>query len=192
MMSAGQAGPSPAFTSTARRSSSTTTSKCGPTARAELRSLVQSGTIRIGPWYLLTDIFLVSGEALIPCNSKSWHTDCARFGRPARRPDIPGSVPVTSAQLPQILAGFGLKFTGARLPRRWTAAESQSVHLGGARRQFGAHGFLPVQAYSDRPNLPTESADGLSRGPSEIAGRERDFAAGTPKCGDERYRPRGT
>jgi len=80
-----------------------------PERAAALRELIESGRVRIGPWFVLADEFIVSGEALIRNLQlgarlmKEWggstrvgySPDC--FGRPA--------------QMPQILAGFGLKYS---------------------------------------------------------------------------------
>ena len=79
-----------------------------------LRKLIQEGRIKVGPWYVMPDELLVSGESLVEnllvghntadkYNAKSW-----KFGYIN---DIFGHV----AQFPQILNGFGIH--GAYLGR---------------------------------------------------------------------------
>jgi alpha-mannosidase len=76
-----------------------------PRERERLAKLVRDGRLLIGPWYVLPDEWLVSGEALIR-NLRIGLARAADFG-PAMRigyaPDLFGHV----GQLPQIFAGFG-------------------------------------------------------------------------------------
>lgn len=77
-----------------------------PERREELRQFVQAGRLRVGPWYVLADEFLVSPEALIR-NLQRGHTVSHEFGRPmgvAYTPDSFGHI----SQLPLIASGFGL------------------------------------------------------------------------------------
>jgi len=67
---------------------------------------VRAGRLRIGPWYVLADEFLVSPEALIR-NLALGHEVCRRFGEPmgvGYTPDSFGHI----SQLPLIVRGFGL------------------------------------------------------------------------------------
>ena len=71
-----------------------------------LHSLVRSGKLSIGPWYILPDEFLVSAEALVR-NMLTGHEICARFGgvqKVGYMPDSFGHI----AQLPQILQKGGM------------------------------------------------------------------------------------
>ncbi|MDZ7307913.1 MAG: hypothetical protein ONB49_12770, partial [candidate division KSB1 bacterium] len=75
-----------------------------PENRERLRNLVQAGRLEIGPWYVLPDEFLVSGEALIR-NLMTGQRVGFPFGgvmKVGYSPDSFGHV----AQLPQILRGF--------------------------------------------------------------------------------------
>ncbi len=78
-----------------------------PHEAERLRVHLRAGRIHIGPWRVLPDEFLVTGEALIR-NLQQGHEDCARWGVDpipvGYTPDQFGHVGV----LPQILAGFGL------------------------------------------------------------------------------------
>ena len=77
-----------------------------PEWEAELKEHISAGRIMVGPWYVLPDEFLVSGEALIR-NLLIGHRIARKFGRVLKVGYIPdpfGHI----AQLPQILNGFGL------------------------------------------------------------------------------------
>jgi mannosylglycerate hydrolase len=78
-----------------------------PEGTERLQRLIGNGRIAVGPWYTLPDEFLVSGETLI--RDLQLGTRVAdRFGGAmpvGYLPDMFGHV----AQMPQILAGFGLR-----------------------------------------------------------------------------------
>jgi hypothetical protein len=78
-----------------------------PEARGRVEALVGSGRLVIGPWYVLPDEWLVSGEALIR-NLRLGLSRAAAFGGGMRIgyvPDQFGHV----GQLPQLFAGFGFE-----------------------------------------------------------------------------------
>lgn len=78
-----------------------------PERRERLEELVRAGRLLIGPWYVLADEFLVSPESLIR-NLSLGRRVCRQFGpvmNVAYTPDPFGHI----AQLPRILAGFGLE-----------------------------------------------------------------------------------
>ena len=72
-----------------------------------LTALIQSGRIAVGPWYVMPDEFLVSGESLIRNLltgfrlARSWGVEPLKSGY---IPDIFGH----NSQFPQILRGFGI------------------------------------------------------------------------------------
>jgi hypothetical protein len=76
-----------------------------PGARERIAKLVRAGRLLLGPWFVLPDEWLVSGEALIR-NLRRGLADARALG-PVMRvgyvPDQFGHV----GQLPQLLAGFG-------------------------------------------------------------------------------------
>lgn len=77
-----------------------------PGRRETLERLIRSGQLAIGPWYILPDEFLVSGEALVR-NLLAGRARMDAFGGTATigyLPDMFGHV----AQIPQIMLGFGL------------------------------------------------------------------------------------
>jgi alpha-mannosidase len=147
-----------------------------PRAQARLRNLIRAGKIQVGPWYVLADSFLVSGESLIR-NLEIGMAIARRFGRPldlGYLPDQFGHI----AQMPQILAGFGFKTAvlwrgvGAEVTRNrfvWEALDGDSVLTV----------YLP-NGYSNGANLPLESVESFIARAELIAKRERDYAAGTP------------
>ncbi len=126
-----------------------------PDRRDDIAALVRAGRLRIGPWYVLADEFLVSPEALVR-NLEAGRRTCAPFGGAmpvAYTPDSFGHV----AQLPLLVDGFGLKAVvfergvgdeGERLGSefRWRAADGRTevfaVHLVGTYSSATALGHL--------------------------------------------------
>ena len=77
-----------------------------PEEEPRIRRLVGAGRIEVGPWHVLPDEFLVSGESLVR-NLLEGRRVATRFGTPLAvgyLPDPFGHV----AQLPAILRGFGI------------------------------------------------------------------------------------
>jgi alpha-mannosidase len=79
-----------------------------PEHEQRLRSLLDAGRLEVGPSYVLPDEILVGGESLVR-NLLLGRRVCRRFGV---EPSGAGYMPDSfghPAQLPQILAGFGLR-----------------------------------------------------------------------------------
>ncbi len=79
-----------------------------PDEEPRLRKLLAAGRLEAGPWYVLPDEILVGGESLVR-NLLLGRRVCRRFGV---EPSTAGYEPDSfghPAQLPQILAGFGLR-----------------------------------------------------------------------------------
>ncbi len=77
-----------------------------PEREAELRRWIAEGRIAVGPWYVLSDTFLTSGEATVR-NLLLGRRQAAGFGRVGAigyLPDQFGNI----GQLPQIFRGFGI------------------------------------------------------------------------------------
>lgn len=78
-----------------------------PENKARLMKLIQQGRIFVGPWYVMPDEFLVSGESLIRNlmigfrRSRNWGTEPLKSGYVT---DIFGH----NSQLPQLLKGFNI------------------------------------------------------------------------------------
>ncbi|HOW72261.1 MAG TPA: glycoside hydrolase family 38 C-terminal domain-containing protein [Phycisphaerae bacterium] len=77
-----------------------------PERREQVVSLAREGRLRIGPWYVMPDEFIVSGESLVR-NLQMGLRTAARFGAPSRAGFICDIFGHTS-QLPQILRGFSI------------------------------------------------------------------------------------
>ncbi|MBN1875337.1 MAG: hypothetical protein JXA33_14000, partial [Anaerolineae bacterium] len=78
-----------------------------PENRAKLETYIKAGRVLIGPWHILPDEFLVSGESTIR-NLLTGAAVCADFGK---RMDV-GYIPDPFghiAQLPQLLRGFDIE-----------------------------------------------------------------------------------
>jgi alpha-mannosidase len=77
-----------------------------PDRRAELEKWIREGRIRIGPWYVLQDAFLTSGEANLR-NLLIGHQEARRYGQISKIgyfPDTFGNI----GQAPQILRQAGI------------------------------------------------------------------------------------
>ncbi|MDQ1328650.1 MAG: 2-O-(6-phospho-alpha-D-mannosyl)-D-glycerate hydrolase, partial [Candidatus Poribacteria bacterium] len=77
-----------------------------PEMERELKRLIQNGKIVVGPWYTLSDEFLVSPESLIR-NLMLGHIIAESSGNVMKVGYVPDSSGQIS-QLPQILQGFGI------------------------------------------------------------------------------------
>ncbi|MHA1959269.1 MAG: alpha-mannosidase [Candidatus Thorarchaeota archaeon] len=76
-----------------------------PHERKRLARLIQQGRILIGPWYVLPDLYLVSGEALIR-NLMMGHSVASEFGPVMKVGYVPDPFGHVS-QMPQIMSQFG-------------------------------------------------------------------------------------
>ncbi len=147
-----------------------------PEMAPRLRKLIRAGKVQVGPWYVLADSFLVSGESLIR-NLEIGMAQARRFGRALDAgylPDQFGHI----AQLPQILAGFGFRTAvlwrgvGADVARNrfaWEAPDGSAVTTI----------YLPF-GYSNGANLPLDTVDHFLERANHIAEAERPFADGSP------------
>jgi alpha-mannosidase len=78
-----------------------------PEKRGAIEELVKSGKLLIGPWYVLPDVFLVSGEAIVR-NLLVGFKEAKKYGRVMKTGYLPDSFSHID-QMPQILNGFELK-----------------------------------------------------------------------------------
>jgi alpha-mannosidase len=107
-----------------------------PEEEPRIRRLVGAGRLEVGPWHVLPDEFLVSGESFVR-NLLEGRRVASRFGTPLAvgyLPDPFGHV----AQLPAVLRGFGIdnvifsRGNGDEFPRtgtefRWEALDGTDV-----------------------------------------------------------------
>jgi len=122
-----------------------------PENRKKIAKYVKDGRIQVGPWFVLPDEFLVSGESLIR-NLLLGHSIANEFGRVLKvgySPDAFGHI----SQLPQILNGFNIDsavlwrgFYGNKSEYIWRAPDGSQVLL--------IH--LPKQGYTNAYNIPVE------------------------------------
>ncbi len=77
-----------------------------PEREADVRELAKAGRLRLGPWYVLPDEFLVSGESLVR-NLRMGLEVAERFG-PSSRTGFLCDMFGHASQMPQILRGFGI------------------------------------------------------------------------------------
>ncbi len=123
-----------------------------PENRQRLQQLITQNRIQIGPWYVLADEFLVSGESLIR-NLLYGHQTGGQFGKVMSIGYVPDSFGHI-AQLPQILNGFnittsiwwrGLEDNGKTLPTelRWRSPDGSEVLLVHLRTSYSTAANLP-------------------------------------------------
>ena len=103
-----------------------------PEQEPRLRKAIEDGRILIGPWYVMPDEFLVSGESLVR-NLLRGHRISREFGTPmpvGYLPDLFGHV----GQMPQIWRQFGLDntilwrgFGGANAEYWWDAPDGSRL-----------------------------------------------------------------
>lgn len=85
-----------------------------PKKAEKLKKLISSGRIKVGPWYVMPDEFLVSGESLIR-NFMMGHRIAGDWGAEPWKYGYVNDIFGHIAQFPQILKGFGID--GAYLGR---------------------------------------------------------------------------
>lgn len=124
-----------------------------PAAAEQIRRLVASERLSIGPWYTLPDEFLVSGETLLR-DLQLGQRVAARYGGAMTigyMPDMFGHV----AQMPQILSQFGFdqavvwRGTPSTVDRTgfwWRSPDGSTVHAEYLPEGYGNGAYLPDDA----------------------------------------------
>ncbi len=79
-----------------------------PERRGKVEELVRSGRLCVGPWYVMPDEFLVSGESLIR-NLRMGREVARSFGGKPSDAGYVCDIFGHNSQLPQIFAGFGIR-----------------------------------------------------------------------------------
>lgn len=158
-----------------------------PRARARIEKLVREGRIAIGPWHVLPDEWLVSGEALLR-NLRIGLAKAQALGggmRVGYVPDQFGHI----GQLPQIFASFGLpaavlwRGVGADVDRtlfHWEAPDGTRLPTV----------YLP-HGYGNAVHLPTEPEALVARldGEARALGRRSDVSTLLLMNGSDHERP---
>ena len=143
-----------------------------PDQKERLRRRIGGGRLLVGPWYVMPDMFLVSGEALVR-NLALGHRIAESFGgvmHAGYTPDPFGHV----AQMPQILAGFGLD--NAILWRGFGGPRSEYIWEGhDGTRALLLH--FPREGYCNAFRLPLLPPEVRSMEAAEVVARERARSA---------------
>jgi mannosylglycerate hydrolase len=139
-----------------------------PEQEPRLRQAIEDGRILIGPWYVMPDEFLVSGESLIR-NLLRGHRLSREFGAPmpvGYLPDLFGHV----GQMPQVWRQFGLDntilwrgFGGYNAEYWWDAPDGSRVLM--------MH--LPPEGYCNATRIVFDPEEMMTRA-AEKVGYERD------------------
>ncbi|MGC8862565.1 MAG: hypothetical protein ACP5R5_07290, partial [Armatimonadota bacterium] len=96
-----------------------------PESRERLLSHIRSGRILVGPWFVMPDELLLSGESLVR-NLMLGHRLCAEWGVEPMRIGYVTDIFGHCSQLPQILRGFGI---GAAILHRGTSNEDEKSEM---------------------------------------------------------------
>src|SRR4051794_2730498 len=126
-----------------------------PEAEATLRRLAASGRLSVGPWYILMDEFLVSGETTVR-NLQMGLDRTAAFGGAmdvGYLPDMFGHV----AQMPQILEQFG--FEHAVVWRGVPSVVDRTAFWWSAPDGSTVRAEYLVQGYGNGARLPDDAKD---------------------------------
>jgi hypothetical protein len=79
-----------------------------PEKRAQIEELVKQGKFKVGPWYVLPDEFLVSGESLVR-NLRLGREIARKFGAEPSSAGFLCDMFGHNSQMPQIFNGFGIR-----------------------------------------------------------------------------------
>lgn len=131
-----------------------------PEAAERLRDLVRGGRIGVGPFHILMDEFLVSGETIVRNLAKGVATalELGRCLEVAYLPDMFGHI----GQMPQILrrAGIGDAFVWRGVPKvvdktvfRWQSPDGSWVRAAYMATSYSNGAYLPVEPEALRERL---------------------------------------
>ena len=143
-----------------------------PERERELRRRVEEGRLLVGPWFVMPDMFLVSGESLVRNLALGIRT-AEMFGRAMRVGYIPDPFGHVS-QMPQILTGMGLEgailwrgFGGRKAEYRWRAPDGSEVLLS----------HLPPDGYCNGLRLPLVTGEAFRDQTRQVIEYERQRSA---------------
>jgi alpha-mannosidase len=145
-----------------------------PQREAELRELIRSGRVLVGPWYVQPDEFLVSGESIIR-NLQIGMRIARDFGEPMMIGYLPDSFGHIG-QMPQLMQGFGLDtFVHGRgiFVSQTGGTEYWWEGLDGSR----VLGIFLVNWYNNAERFP-EDPDEAQRFVEHVVGRLKQANAG--------------
>lgn len=135
-----------------------------PEREEELRKWIRRKRLFVGPWYVLADNYLVSGESIIR-NLLLGHRIASSFGHVMNAGYVPDPFGHPS-QMPQILRGFGLdsfifmRGTGApgtdeSCEFRWVAPDGESW----VYAIWQVHGYGNLAAWGVPPGKPIDTEE---------------------------------
>lgn len=135
---------------------------------ARLKTHVRAGRLLIGPWDVLADEFLVHPELLVR-NLQRARLICVRFGGRmpvVYQPDPFGNI----GQMPQILAGFGIRLAALR---RGLSDEPCELRW---RSPDGSEALLTYlrEGYDNAARLPTDEGS-FKRSIQDLSDRLRPY-----------------
>ncbi|MEJ5199786.1 MAG: glycoside hydrolase family 38, partial [Anaerolineae bacterium] len=155
-----------------------------PERRASIERYAREGRFVIGPWYVLPDEFLVSGEALIR-NLALGRKVARAFGAAPSNAGFLCDMFGHNSQMPQIFAGFGI--TGGFIWRGINLVDQRLVRWRGADGtelpcyRFGHNGYCSFASqvrYAANPQ-PTPDPDDLrARLAAYLAAEDRETEVG--------------
>lgn len=157
-----------------------------PENKERLETHIREGRILIGPWYILQDAFLTSGEANVR-NMQIGHQDAKRYGEPAKIGYFPDTFGLVG-QTPQLMKqsgidnaffGRGVKPTGF----------NNTVSDGGYESSFSeliwegpdgskVLGILFANWYSNGNEVPTDEAEAKAFWDRKLADAEKYASTG--------------
>ena len=146
-----------------------------PENERRLRRLAAAGRISFGPWYILMDEFLVSGETIV--RNLSWASSGrAAFGGAMEvgyLPDMFGHV----AQMPQILRAAG--FADAVVWRGVPACRQQDGLFLGRPGRLGAESRVPARRLRDG-RIAARRRQGVRAAPARLSRRSTAASCSGP------------
>lgn len=135
-----------------------------PESRERLEKHIQSGQILIGPWFVMPDELLLSGESIVR-NLMLGHALCADFGTDSMPVGYVTDIFGHCSQLPQILRSFGIDTAflhrgtsteDEKTEMLWEGADGSDVLLIKVYPYTGYQDFLVLRDSSDESLLEYE------------------------------------
>lgn len=157
-----------------------------PENKERLEKYIREGRILIGPWYILQDAFLTSGEANVR-NMQIGHQDAKKYGAPAKIGYFPDTFGLVG-QIPQLMqqSGIGNAFFGRGVK---PTGFNNTVSDGGYESSFSeliwegpdgskVLGILFANWYSNGNEVPVDEAEAKAFWDRKLADAEKYAATG--------------
>ncbi|MNO18219.1 Mannosylglycerate hydrolase [compost metagenome] len=157
-----------------------------PENKERLEKYIREGRILIGPWYILQDAFLTSGEANVR-NMQIGHQDALKYGAPAKIGYFPDTFGLVG-QIPQLMqqSGIGNAFFGRGVK---PTGFNNTVSDGGYESSFSeliwegpdgskVLGILFANWYSNGNEVPVDETEAKAFWDRKLADAEKYAATG--------------